>query len=151
MQDRQITIRAIEVADEDGWRVLWKDYCDFYQTDLAEAVTASTWGRILNPVEPLYALVAEDEAGTLLGFANYVLHPHTWSDQTLCYLEDLFVCEDARGNNIGHSLIKSLIQQGRERGWKRVYWHTNADNERARRLYDRFTPADDVVRYVVTL
>ena len=151
MQDRQITIRAIEAADEGMWRLLWKDYCDFYQTVVAESVTASTWRRILNADAPVYALIALDESGKAVGFANYVLHPHTWSDQTLCYLEDLFVSVEARGSNIGHSLIERLIEQGREHGWKRVYWHTNADNARARRLYDRFNPADDVVRYVVTL
>ena len=34
-------------------------------------------------------------------------------------------------------------------GWARVYWMTKADNLPARRLYDRFTRADDFVRYVI--
>ena len=34
-------------------------------------------------------------------------------------------------------------------GWARLYWMTKADNAEARRLYDRFTLADDFVRYVI--
>ena len=37
----------------------------------------------------------------------------------------------------------------RAEGWSRLYWMTKRDNEAARRLYDRFTAADDFVRYVV--
>jgi len=40
---------------------------------------------------------------------------------------------------------------GRENGWGRVYWHTYADNERARRLYDRFVLADTLVHYAIQL
>ena len=40
---------------------------------------------------------------------------------------------------------------GRERGWSRLYWHTRASNETARRLYDKFVNADDFVRYRMIL
>ena len=36
-----------------------------------------------------------------------------------------------------------------EQGWSRVYWVTKEDNARARRLYDRFAPADGFIRYSV--
>jgi hypothetical protein len=32
-----------------------------------------------------------------------------------------------------------------------LYWHTRGNNATARRLYDTFIPADDFVRYVVTV
>ena len=40
---------------------------------------------------------------------------------------------------------------GRDRGWSRLYWHTRASNEAARRLYDKFVNADDFVRYRMIL
>ena len=37
------------------------------------------------------------------------------------------------------------------RGWARLYWHTRQGNETARRLYDKFAGADDLVRYRLIL
>ena len=47
------------------------------------------------------------------------------------------------------SSIEGIDEMARARGWKRVYWHTPADNAPARRVYDRFAPADAVVRYTL--
>lgn len=149
----QVSVRTrfIIATDEAAWRAMWADYCAFYEQSLPDAVTANLWARIQEDDSPINAMIAESGDGTPLGFANYVLHPHTWSDKTLCYLEDLFVRPEARGKGVGHALIESLIALGRERGWKRVYWHTNTENTTARRLYDRFAPADAYVRYTVSL
>ena len=34
-------------------------------------------------------------------------------------------------------------------GWSRLYWNTKEDNYRARGLYDKYTPRDPFVRYVI--
>ena len=44
-------------------------------------------------------------------------------------------------------MIEDLIALARARGWSRLYWHTQAGNVPARRLYDSFVRADDFVRY----
>ena len=87
----------------------------------------------------------------LIGVANYVLHPYTWGTDLICYLEDLFVAEDARGDRRGKALIDALVHMAKVKGWPRVYWHTHEDNEVARSLYDQITPVDPFVRYVVKL
>jgi len=148
---QEILIRAATAEDETEWREMWDGYCTFYEVTVPEEVTATTWQRILDPVSTVKSLIACDEEGKALGFANYVLHPHTWSAKTLCYLEDLYVRPEARGKNVGYNLIERLIAMGHERDWNRVYWHTNADNSTARRLYDRFQPAGPYVRYTVSL
>src|SRR3569833_2037542 len=91
-----LTIRPAEAGDEAAWRELWSDFCAFNEVTLPEDVTATTWHRILDTTSPVCALIALDAAGSLVGFANYVLHPHTWSARTVCYLEDLFVAPEAR-------------------------------------------------------
>ncbi len=35
----------------------------------------------------------------------------------------------------------------KSQGWSRLYWHAQAGNTAARSVYDRFTKADDFVRY----
>jgi GNAT superfamily N-acetyltransferase len=93
-------------------------------------------------------IVAEVE-GEVVGFANCVVHENTWETQAVCYLEDLFVTPGVRGQGVGAALLEWLRNAMRAEGWARLYWTTRADNVQARRLYDRFTQADDFVRYVI--
>jgi GNAT superfamily N-acetyltransferase len=152
MKITELKIRAAEDGDYPAWREMWAGYCEFYQTAVPEDVTETTWARILDPESSVHGIVAVDnETGNVLGFANYVLHLHTWSPRTLCYLEDLYVRPEARGRDIGHSLIDYLVARGKEQDWNRVYWHTDSENHVARRLYDRFVPADPYVRYTISL
>lgn len=143
-------IRPARAGDESEWRRLWAGYCDFYGAVVPEETTAATWRRILEPSSRIGALLAVD-GGETLGFANYVLHPFTWSERPTCLLEDLYVTPDARGRGIGGGLIEHLVARGRAEGWARVYWHTREGNATARRLYDRFCPADGFVRYTIAL
>ena len=68
--------------------------------------------------------------------ANCVVHSSTWSRQPKTYLEDLFVAPSARGHDVGRALLEAVKQAGAERGAKRIYWHTQQYNGRARSLYD---------------
>jgi GNAT superfamily N-acetyltransferase len=95
-------------------------------------------------------VIASDRSGAL-GFASYVVHPYTWSEQATCHLEDLFVRPDARRRGVGRSLIEHVVDLGKTEGWARVYWMTEAGNQRARSLYDTFCQADGFVRYTVSL
>lgn len=148
----EIILRPIVPSDKTAWRELWHDYCAFYEQTLAPETTQTLWARLLDADTPVNALVAvRTDTNAVVGFAHYVLHPHTWSDKPLCYLEDLYVSPEVRGQNIGHALISHLAETGTTNGWGRVYWHTETGNAPARRLYDRFAPADDFVRYTITL
>lgn len=143
-----VRVRAVTPADEAAWSGLWADYCAFYKVALPPGVTAGLWGRLLDPASPVHGLLAVDEAGVPLALCHYVLHPHTWSMALLCYLEDLYTRQDLRGRGAGRALIDHLRAQARDKGWRRIYWHTEAGNETARRLYDKVAGGcDPVVRY----
>jgi GNAT superfamily N-acetyltransferase len=145
-----MTIRDPAAHDEADWRRLWAGYLAFYGEDLAESVTAATWRRILDPASPVFARLAQRD-GTVVGMTVNVLHEGTWTAAPICYLEDLFVAPEARGAGLGRALIADLIELGKMRGWSRLYWHTQAGNAQARRLYDRFVAADDFCRYRLVL
>jgi GNAT superfamily N-acetyltransferase len=145
-----ITVRAATSSDEPRWRELWTAYNAFYETDVPESITQSTWRRILNPAVPMLGRVAElDDRVT--GFSISVLHESSWAAAPICYLEDLFVDRAARGGGVGRMLLQDLVVLARQNGWPKLYWHTRGNNVTARRLYDTFTRADDFVRYVVSL
>jgi GNAT superfamily N-acetyltransferase len=143
-------MRELEARHERAWRDLWRAYLDFYGVDLDEAVTANTWRMIVDPQSAVFGLGAECK-GELLGFATVIVHDRTWTLSPTAYLEDLFVAEDARGCGIGGSLIKSVLKLGRKQEWSSIYWHTHADNRRARALYDGFVHADSFVRYRIRM
>jgi GNAT superfamily N-acetyltransferase len=145
-----LAIRDPGGADEAAWRHLWSGYLAFYEAEVREAVTAGTWQRLLTRGSSLFGRLAVWQ-GAVAGFTVCVLHPGSWTLAPMCYLEDLFVDPGLRGHGIGHALIEDLVTLGRDRGWSRLYWHTRANNAAARRLYDRFTAADDFVRYRLLL
>ena len=146
----ELVIREIRSSDEQSWRVLWDGYLRFYDTDLEESTTETTWRRLLDAEAPVRGLVAE-RGDALVGFVHCVFHPYTWGEGDACYLEDLFVDPDVRGSGAGRRLIEAVVERARVGGCGRVYWHTHVANRTARGLYDSFSQADDFVRYVVPL
>lgn len=151
MAPPMLLIRPIVAADQAAWRGLWDSYCDFYKEAVPEPVSQGLWQRLLDPEQPIGGMLAEAQDGRSVGLMHYVLHPNTWSLQTLGYLEDLYVAADQRGQGIGRALIEALVEKGRAEGWYRVYWHTNTDNANARFLYDKIAGPSAAVKYTIPL
>jgi GNAT superfamily N-acetyltransferase len=145
-----LNIRPVAPADFDEWKPLWDGYNAFYgrhgATALAEAVTRQTWSRFFDAYEPVYALVAERE-GRLLGIVHYLFHRSTISIEPVCYLQDLFTLESARGQGVGAALIEAVYRRAREAGCPRVYWHTHETNTTARQVYDKVAEDSGFVVY----
>ncbi|HSI18791.1 MAG TPA: GNAT family N-acetyltransferase [Sphingomonas sp.] len=132
-------VRPVVRADYDQWLPLWDGYNAFYgrhgATALDPAITATTWERIFNEGEPVHALVAE-LGGRLVGLTHYLFHRSTTAIAPICYLQDLFTSETARGHGVGRALIEGVYARAREAGASRVYWQTHETNTTAMRLYD---------------
>ncbi len=144
-------IRELRAEDHVAWRDLWAGYLEFYETEVADTVTGVTWQRLLDGRDDVGAFVAVDADDVPIGFAHYVVHPTTWDERPVGYLEDLFVHVDHRGRAVGRALVEHILELGRAHGWADVYWMTAADNERARRLYRSLATETDWVRYEVPL
>jgi GNAT superfamily N-acetyltransferase len=93
-----------------------------------------------NPV--WWALVAEDEAGLVVGFALYYIRYSTWKGQVM-YLEDILVTEKMRGKGIGSMLVDRLIAEARERGFRRIVWQVLEWNESAINFYKKYNAQFD--------
>lgn len=147
MNSGDVTIRELAVSDEPVWRRLWTGYLAFYQATLPESVTDATWAKLIGD-DPRFIGTVATVDGDVVGIANSIVHPTTWSEADFCYLNDLFVDPTIRGKGIGKLLIDDLLAKAESNGWARVYWSTREDNTVARRLYDRYGAADGFVRYV---
>ena len=150
MSAKTIRTRPFTAADHEGWDTMWASYLAFYETSLPPEVSADTWVRFLKPAPNHIGLIAEGTDGPL-GFAHALLHPGTWSPKPVCYLEDLYVKEEARGRGAGRALIEALAAKGRAEGWLRLYWQTDIANATARALYDKLAQPRNWVRYDLDL
>lgn len=146
-----VKIRKVEADDASRWRELWDGYTRFYEREPVDEVTHHAWTRILDPDSPVHAIVAEREDGFVIGMANYLIHESTSQLRPVCYLQDLFVDPEIRGEGVGARLIDWLVDEAKRNGWSRLYWNTRENNYRARALYDRYTPHSGFVRYVIDL
>ena len=139
-------VRPVAPEDRKRWEPLWRGYQRFYKVDLSPEVTETTWRRFFDGLEPMQALVAEDGA-ELVGIVHYLFHRSTWMVGPICYLQDLFTAEKARGRGVGKALIEEVYARARACGATRVYWHTHETNATARSLYDRVATLSGFVQY----
>tara|TARA_R110000868_G_scaffold125417_7_gene331369 strand:+ start:1548 stop:1994 length:447 start_codon:yes stop_codon:yes gene_type:complete len=144
-----LRIRALKAADRPDWDEMWAGYLTFYKSSLTREISDDTFARLLSG--ELIGLIAEDADGRPQGFAHAILHAGTWSPKPVCYLEDLFVRDTARGMGAGRALIEALIARGRAEGWLRLYWQTAADNHTAQVLYDKLADRTSWLRYELEL
>jgi ribosomal protein S18 acetylase RimI-like enzyme len=144
-------IRAARPADEAAWRRMWADFIKEGPEPCAEEAPTSVWRGVHDESSPYGLLLAVDEQDRPQGFVLYVIHPWSWSARPACYLLDLYVAPEARGQGKGRALMEALAAQGRREGWLKIYWMTQADNATAQRLYDKFATRSPLVRYDMLL
>jgi len=124
-------IRLLKRDDFDAWHPLWQENCLF---QISDKVTNETWRRIVNPKETVFGLGAfEDEK--LIGILHYVLHPITGYVEPACYMQDLFVIKEKRGQGIAKQLVWELESIGKNNNWARIYWFADKSDETVQKLY----------------
>jgi len=95
-----------------------------------------------NPV--WWAFVAETPStpstpsttSAISAFALYYIRYSTWKGQVM-YLEDLIVTEKSRRMGIGKLLIERLIEEAKEKGFKRIVWQVLDWNQPAIDFYKK--------------
>jgi GNAT superfamily N-acetyltransferase len=135
-------IRDIELNDRARWEPLWRAY----SRPIPEEVTEMTWRRFFDGLEPVHALIAE-EGEVMIGFVHYLFHRSTAQLGSVCYLQDMFTVEIARGRGVGRAMIEAVGVRAKAGGASRVYWNTGETNARARALYDKVATLTKFVQY----
>jgi GNAT superfamily N-acetyltransferase len=146
----ELSVRFVVREDYEQWLPLWDGYNAFYgrsgATALAPEITRMTWARFFDAYEPVHGLVAASD-GQLLGLTHYLFHRSTTAVEPVCYLQDLFTSNTARGRGIGRALINRVYEQARLAGSSRVYWQTHQTNLTAMQLYDKVAERSGFVVY----
>ena len=145
---RPLRVQALQTADRAAWEPLARGYKRFYETDIADAEYDAAWQRLLH--DPRLVGLGAWQDGVLVGIVHALFHASTWADE-VCYLQDLFVAEAARGSGAGGALIDAVATVCRQRGAARLYWLTHHGNATARALYDRVAAHKGFIRYDLAL
>lgn len=143
-----ISIGKLAPSDREVWETLFRAYTDFYQRVEPQEMYDRAWSEFQADTR-LHALGARLD-GRLVGMTHFLVHPST-SGPDVCYLQDLFTAPDARGKGVARALIAAVVDWARACGCGRVYWHTQASNTTARRLYDQLAENRDFIRYQIDL
>ena len=140
-------IRPLQPEDRDDWQRLWTGYLAFYNTTVPDTVYASTFARLIgSDPQDFDALIATVE-GRPVGLAHFLFHRHAWKIEQVCYLQDLYVADEARGTGLGRALIEAVYARADAAGAPAVYWLTQDFNHTARQLYDRVAKLTPFIRY----
>jgi GNAT superfamily N-acetyltransferase len=131
-----VHIRRLRDEDRETWDALWDGYLRFYRAKVSATVSEATFARLRDDRDGMLGLVASDQEDRPIGLAHLVFHPSTWSATVYCYLEDLYVAPNARGDGVARALFDAVYAAARDRGADRVYWQTQQYNGAARSLYD---------------
>jgi len=142
-----LTIRPLIASDEPAWRALWTGYLTFYNSTVAEDVYATTFARLLGDDPQDFNGLLAVQGDTPVGLTHYVFHRHGWKIANVCYLQDLYVSDAARGTGAGRALIEAVYAAADAAGAPDVYWTTQDDNATARLLYDRIATKTNFIKY----
>ena len=139
-----IEVTSLRQDDRSAWQPLAVGYNTFYERVMPDATYDHVWRRLMEAKE-LQGLAARLD-GRVVGIAHYLFHTNVWVDE-VCYLADLFVDEQVRGQGAARLLIEAVADRARQRGCQRYYWLTQQHNDRARGLYDKVARFAGFIRY----
>ena len=89
--------------------------------------------RLIARDDTEYLLAAADDEPQAVVQVRY--RWSVWWDAEDCWLEDLYVRDDARGAGLGRALTEAVMERAAGRGCRRVELDVNSENTAALRLY----------------
>lgn len=141
-----VKVRPVAASDREAWGALYRGYRDFYQKPHDDTVFETVWGWLMDPDHETRCLIATVD-GVPVGLGHFRTFARPIDGGRGLYLDDLFTSPGVRGSGAGSAILARLAEIARDEGASLVRWITAADNETARRLYDRVAKQTPWVTY----
>lgn len=126
------TIHPVQESNFEELIELQKEFSIFQKTP--EKFT-NTLERMLAEKEFFNAFVVKD-AERIVGFATYFYTYHSWSGKGM-HLDDLYVKESHRSQNIGNQLMSKVIKTAQQTGCHSLRWLVSEWNKPAIAYYKK--------------
>jgi aminoglycoside 6'-N-acetyltransferase I len=129
VRDSGISVRHVTMGDRDAWvqmrRELWPD------ASVAEHHAEAERFFTGSSREPLAVLVAEDNHGRLVGFAEASIRSYAEGCDTdsVGYLEGWYVAPGVRRRGVGRALVGAAERWAQSRGCSEFASDAEADND----------------------
>ncbi len=91
--------------------------------------------RMHQEKELIHGFTAKDEHGQIHGYVTFFFAFYTWIGKAL-YMDDLYVSQAYRGQEIGTRLTNKVIAHAREHNCYKLRWQVSNWNESAIRFYE---------------
>ena len=131
-------IREATPDDLPALMPLFRGYADFYKSDPDDGDLEALLREVMAaPQNVAYLLVATDDEGRIVGFANNAWKWSSLRGSKIVLLDDLFVDPNVRGQGHADALIEATAEIARKGGAPVLLWYTAHDNHRAQAVYNR--------------
>jgi ribosomal protein S18 acetylase RimI-like enzyme len=136
-------IRAATIQDCPAMMQLIQELALYEKAPEQVTVSMETLQRCgFGPAPVYWAYVAEDAAGSIVGFALCYVRYSTWKGPR-CYLEDIIVTEAQRGNGYGKLLMDAVLVGAAEKQLTAVVWQVLDWNTPAIEFYKKYQASFD--------
>ncbi len=150
-EEREWAFEPVTPGRHDAWRTQYLRYAAGLGEQLDDAVAETVWSWLLARTHGVEGFLAIGAADELVGFVHFRPFPRTLNGNEACFLDDLWVTESHRGTGLAEALIDRVRATARSRGWTHVRWVAEANNARARALYDRIAEDSHLVTYRIAV
>jgi ribosomal protein S18 acetylase RimI-like enzyme len=129
-----LAIRSASDADADAIGRLLHDFnTEFDEPTPSSAVLAGRLQRLMAGGDTTVILGGDGPDGlVVLRFRQAI-----WTDALECWLAELYVAPQQRGQGLGRALLEAAVDHARQRGADRIELATGLDDTAARSLYER--------------
>jgi ribosomal protein S18 acetylase RimI-like enzyme len=127
-----VAVRRAEVADAEAVARLLHDFNREFDEPTPGVDALSARVRELLAADTTVLLVGKPP----VGLAVLRFRPSIWTDGLECYLAELYVVPERRGQGLGRALMEAAMELARVRGATHMDLGTSDDDVAARALYE---------------
>ncbi len=128
-----IHIRKVVPSDFPSILALINEFAIFQKTPEKVSITLE---QMEKEKDFFRCFVAETSDKAIVGFASFYFTYFSWSGKGL-FLDDLYVTESYRKQNIGVQLLNAVIALGKKEQCKKLRWQVSGWNKNAIGFYEK--------------
>ncbi len=131
-----LMIRAAAAGDVPAILNLVRELADYQgAADSVSATEDDLRLALCGPEPGVFAEVAEDQRGEVVGYALWYLSFSPWLGRHGIFIADLYVRRSHRGGGLGRALLSRLAELCLQRGYGRMEWKAQQANSDAAGFY----------------